>query len=47
MSRQKCRSREVGQEAADVVQVRDAGGLVHGACQKDDQKGPGLGCILG
>lgn len=36
----------MGQEAADV-QVRDSGGLVHGACQKDGEKGPGLGCILG
>lgn len=37
----------MGQEAADIAQVREAGGLVQGAHRKDSGKGPSLGCILG
>ena len=37
----------MGQQAADVAGMKEAGGLVHGACRKGSEKGPGLGYILG
>ena len=47
LSRQKGRSREKGQEAAAVAHVRVAGSVVPGACRKDGEKGPALGCMVG
>lgn len=37
----------MGQEAADIAQVRVAGSVVPGACRKDGKKGPDLGCMVG
>lgn len=47
LSRQKGKSREMGQEAADVAHVRVAGGVVPGACRKYGENGPDLGCMVG
>lgn len=42
LSRQKGKSREMGQEAADAPTWRVAGGVVPGACRKYGENGPDL-----